>query len=115
MEEKTTKPKLLAKLSLANVLVIALGLGTILAKRSFLPEKVPLFYSRPWGEEQLAGKDWLFVIPLASLAILVFSNRVEKLLQKKGETFLPDVLNSSALLFSVLGTVTILKIVFLIT
>lgn len=115
MEERIDKQKLLSKLTLVNISIIILGLGTILARRSFLPEKIPLFYSRPWGEEQLASKNWLFLIPFSSLIVSTFSNQMGKFLRKKNGDFLSFVLNGISLLFSILGTVTVLKIISLIT
>ena len=35
----------------------------------FLPPKLPLFYSLPWGEKQLAQNQQLLIIP-ASIAII---------------------------------------------
>lgn len=115
MEKLITKDQILGKLTLVNILIIALGLGIILIRRSFLPEKVPLFYGRPWGEEQLAFKNWLLVIPLSSVVVFIFNNQIGKFFQKKNEDFLVFVLGGGSLLFSILGTVTVLKIIFLIT
>lgn len=115
MAEKLNQLNLLSKLTWANILSIVLGLGTILMRRNFLPEKVPLFYSRPWGEEQLASKNWLFLIPLSSLILLVLHGQVKKFLQKKGEDFFALVLACGSFLFSILGTITLIKIIFLIT
>lgn len=114
MEEKVAKQNFFSKFPFLNLLTITIGLGTILIKKSSLPEKLPLFYSRPWGEEQLAFKNWLFIIPISSLIIFVFSHQIGKLLQKKEEIFLSSVINSCSLLFSALGTITVLKIIFLI-
>jgi len=114
MEERVNKPKSPSKLTLVNISLIILGLGTILVRKSFLPEKVPLFYSRPWGEEKLAPRNWLFLIPFSSFVVFIFSNQIGKFLRKKNGDFLPFVLSGISLLFSILGTVTLLKIIFLI-
>lgn len=114
MEEKVTKQNILSKFPFINLLTIVIGLGTILIKNSSLPEKLPFFYSHPWGEEQLASRNSLFIIPISSFIIFVLSYQIGKLLQKKEENFLSSVINSCSLLFSVLGTITVLKIVFLI-
>lgn len=43
-----------------------------------LPPQVPLYYSRPWGAEQLAPQLFLFLLPLTSfvwyIASLIFIN-----------------------------------------
>lgn len=109
------KDKLLNKITWINLGIIFVGLLAILLKRSSLPDFVPIFYSRPWGEEQLAVKNWLFLIPGSSFIVFVFSSQIGRLLWKKNGDFLPFILNGISLLFSVLGTVTLLKIIFLIT
>ncbi len=115
MAEKLDRSNLLSKLTWANILSIVVGLGTILIRRNFLPEKVPFFYSRPWGEEQLTSKNWLFLIPLSSLILLVLHRQAGRFLQKKGEDFFSLVLACGSFLFSILGTITLIKIIFLIT
>jgi len=109
------RDKLLKKITLINLGIIFVGLLAILLKRSSLPNVVPLFYSRPWGEEQLAAKDWLFLIPGSSFVVFVLSSQIGRLLLKKSGNFLPYILNGTSLLYSILGTVTLLKIVFLVT
>lgn len=47
-------------LSLVMVIIITWQLSS-------LPPMVPLYYSRPWGEEQLAQKQSLFIFPLGIL------------------------------------------------
>lgn len=39
----------------------------------WLPPQVPLYYSKPWGAEQLAPRLLLFLLPLASFAWYVAS------------------------------------------
>ncbi|PIU74875.1 MAG: hypothetical protein COS76_03790 [Candidatus Portnoybacteria bacterium CG06_land_8_20_14_3_00_39_12] len=109
------KDKFLKKITWTNLGIIFVGFLVILLKQSSLPNFVPLFYSRPWGEEQLAAKNWLFLIPSSSFVIFVFGNQIGRLLWKKNGDFLPFVLNGISLLFSVLGIVTLLKIIFLVT
>ncbi len=115
MEGEINRQKTISLLNQGNVALLIINGVVLFWKRNLLPEKVPLFYSRPWGEEQLAGKEWLLLIPALSLTIFLINWQLGKLLVKKGESFLPIVMESSALLFSVLGTITLLKIIFLIT
>ena len=113
--DKFQQLNLLKKLGLANFLLIFGEAVIILLKFNFLPAKVPLFYSLPWGDEQLVPKVWLFLIPLLSLALALIHFFWSKLLQKKDDTFLSFVLIGNSLLFSLLGTLTLVKIIFLIT
>lgn len=115
MEEGAHRQKAISFLNQGNVFLLVMNGVVLFWKRNLLPEKVPLFYSRPWGEEQLAAKEWLLLIPVLSLLIFLINWQLGKLFLKKGETFLPIVMESFALLFSVLGTITLLRIIFLIT
>ena len=38
-----------------------------------LPPQIPLFYSHPWGEEQLATPAFLFLLPGLSLLVLILN------------------------------------------
>ncbi|PIP57132.1 hypothetical protein COS54_02685 [Candidatus Shapirobacteria bacterium CG03_land_8_20_14_0_80_39_12] len=115
MGEEEKPQKIINLLNRINIASLIADGVALFWKRNLLPEKVPLFYSRPWGEEQLAGREWLFSIPALSLLIFLINWQLGKLLFKKKETFLPIVIESFALLFSVLGTITLLRIIFLIT
>lgn len=57
-------------ISISSILFILLNFVVILA---VLPERIPLFYSRPWGEGQLAHR-WEFLILPASLAVVALIN-----------------------------------------
>lgn len=115
MEEKQPKKKLLPKLLWLNFLLIIAELGGILLKKNVLPAWVPLFYSRPWGKEQLASPNYLFILPLASSFVLAINFLAGKFLGKRGEEFLSLVINIGSLLFSLLCTITTLRIIFLVT
>lgn len=52
-------------------LLIAIALGLLGWWVRRLPPQVPLFYSRPWGEAQLASPWWLFFLPGLGLGILL--------------------------------------------
>jgi len=46
-----------------NILgVVAIGLVFV-----HLPPQIPLYYSRPWGEDQITTPIFLFILPLGSL------------------------------------------------
>lgn len=96
--------------------VLILGSGLLIGiKRDWLPEKAPLFYSLPWGEGQLANKDFLFLLPGLSLAVGVINWGIGNLFLKKGDIFLFLTLQFSSLLLTALLTTTLFKIVFLIS
>lgn len=49
------------------------SLSLILFLRFKLPPQVPLFYSRPWGEEQLTSPHSLFLLPGVIFVILLIN------------------------------------------
>ena len=57
-----------------NLLLIFTGFLIFFLFYSSLPPQVPLFYSRPWGEEQLGESFWLMLLPGGSLLIFLFNN-----------------------------------------
>ena len=102
------------KITAANIVCIVLPVLLLVWKRSFLPPLSPLFYSRPWGQEQLAPSYYLFLLPLFSLIVFLINLGLIKFLLPKEESFLALAIKVFSLLFSILNTVTIYKIVFLI-
>src|SRR4030042_3758113 len=58
-----------------NLVVIGLEFLILAIFWKFIPPQVPLFYSRPWGNEQLVTKKIFFLIPLVSflLSLINFS------------------------------------------
>lgn len=115
MEKNATDTTFFKRLSWLNLLIIFSGLTILFIKKESLPRLVPLFYSRPWGEEQLAPNKYLFLLPIFSLIIFLFNHQIVKILLKKEEIFFAWVSSGISLLFSILSTVTLWKIIFLIT
>ncbi|MBU2577499.1 hypothetical protein KKA69_01550 [Patescibacteria group bacterium] len=109
------KENTLLRLLFSNFFLILLGVIIILIKNKALPERVPLFYSRPWGEEQLAPSQYLFLIPSISFILFTVNFQLTSLFIKKNERFMAFLSNSFALLFTSLGFITLLRIIFLIT
>jgi len=79
-----------------------------------LPPELPLFYSRPWGKDQLATPLSLFILPSLSLTIFLI-NLVFASLVAKEEQLLLKILEAATAIFSLLSLVTIIKIVLLVT
>ncbi|PIS14830.1 hypothetical protein COT64_00550 [Candidatus Shapirobacteria bacterium CG09_land_8_20_14_0_10_39_12] len=115
MEEKKQTKDIFSALWQYNLLAIFIEIVLIVIKRTSLPEKIPLFYSRPWGEEQLADRNLIFAFPVFSLVFLILSSQISKIFVKGKDSFLPALINGGALLFTVLGLITLFKIIFLIT
>ncbi len=59
----------------STLLTFFLSLLIVLWYWKRLPPVVPLWQSRPWGEERLAHPTWIFVLPIGAL-VLHLINRV---------------------------------------
>lgn len=79
-----------------------------------LPPKVPLWYSKPWGEERLALPIFLFLIPLT--ALLVYGiNRFLLTKTASDHPLFGRVLSLVSLLISILSSIIVIRIVNLVT
>lgn len=81
---------------------------------SRLPPEVPLFYSRPWGWEQLALSWQLGVLPFLALIFFIFDLLIATKLYFQ-YPLLSQILVWSSAIFTLLTTITLLKIILLIT
>jgi len=97
-------------LSLAFILIQSVLIFIYLDK---LPPELPLFYSRPWGKDQLASPRYLFLLPATSVAILFINLFFITFLAKL--TLLSVSLLISSFLYSFLSFYALLKIINLIS
>lgn len=79
-----------------------------------IPPFIPLFYSLPWGEEQLAPKMGL-VILVCGLSLIYFTNMSLSYFLLKRSRFLAHVLLSSSALITILTAITVSEILLLLT
>lgn len=77
---------------------------------AILPHRLPLFYSLPWGEKQIATPQQFFIIPaiiiLISLANLIISRQLYST-----QVFFKKILQIASLVSSIILTITFIKIV----
>jgi len=97
-----------------NITIILFQLIFLVSKFSHLPQQVPLFYSRPWGEARLAPISTLFLLPGFSIIILLVNHLLAAIFLKSISlfTYLSVVFS---LLFSSFSLISIVKIVYLIS
>lgn len=81
---------------------------------SNLPPEVPLFYSRPWGQEQLAQKLWLFFLPFICFLVTIINFRLASLFYKK-EPFLAKIFVWTSFIIAFLVSINIIRILLIIT
>lgn len=95
---------------------IILGLLSIVLLFSMwqrLPPEVPFWYSRPWGETQLAHPLWLLLLPLGSLSWVCISILSGVYLTHDHLTF-TQILFLTTSVTSILSFITLIQILFLV-
>lgn len=90
-----------------NLLIL---LAIFFLKR-FLPPVVPLFYGKPYGAEQLTTQSSLFLIPLVALFITIINTIINFVIK---DEYLQKILVGGMVICTLLASVTLLKIVFLV-
>lgn len=92
----------------ALIASIGLEILALLFYKSSLPPAVPLWFSRPWGEDQLAHPLWLVALPVGNLLIFMINTRM-------ASTYLADhpmfgrILLLASFFISMLSLVTIIN------
>lgn len=76
----------------------------------FLPNRLPLFYSLSWGENQLASHLQFLVIPASITAITILNLTVAGQLHHS-QTFFKKILNLSSVIISLILLVSFIKII----
>ncbi len=109
IRDKTIKIGL--QLSLAWLAIQLLLLAFFWRK---LPSQVPLFYSRPWGTEQLVRPGGLLILPALSFLVMLI-NAVAVSLISGEEKLINQLLIIFTTIFSFLCLITLFKIITLIT
>ena len=94
------------------VILILIQVAVILFFFAQLPPQIPLFFSRPWGEPQLASPLSLLLLPLFSLTILLVNTFLAAFFIDK-DKFLSQALSFASVIFALFGLIAILKIIFL--
>lgn len=98
-----------------RLFVSIMGISFIILAITFkrLPPSIPLYYSLPWGEEQLAKPSDLFIIPF-SIMIIFLLNLILSMVFLKRDNFLIQFLMWSSCLIALGGLITLTKIILLV-
>ena len=94
-------------------LLLIFNFAFLIFNFSNLPPQLPLFYSRPWGEEQLATPEMFLMLPLGALLIVFFNTGLAAFLFEKFP-FLARTLIWSTVLISLLLSITVFKVIILV-
>ena len=79
-----------------------------------LPPELPLWFSRPWGEDQLASPYWLVLLPISSMLWYGIDLVIGVYVTTEYLIF-TQMLFLSALIVSILSFITLIKILFLVS
>lgn len=82
----------------------------ILTVLRYLPPRLPLFYSLPWGDSQLADHRQFLIIP-ATISIVTLLNLIISWQLHHSQTFFKKALLSSSIIISLILITTFIKIV----
>lgn len=96
-----------------NLFFIIIQIGFLAWRFNDLPPQVPLYYSLPWGESQLASTSALFLLPTLSIAIVLI-NHLFAISFSKNIILLSRLLLVISLVISFFSLITLIKIVNLI-
>lgn len=96
-----------------NILFVIFSIGFLILKFNSLPPQVPLYFSLPWGESQLSSASSLFLLPSFSIVISIVNNLLAALLFRSQILF-SRLLIIFSLLFSLLSTIALINIIYLV-
>lgn len=88
--------------------------GYIFFTISSLPAEIPLFYSKVWGEGQLAQKNYIY-LPILGAFFLGLVNIFISFILKNQEKLFTYLLMATASLLSILASITVFNIINLIS
>jgi hypothetical protein len=99
-----------------NRVVLVLNIASVICIAAFwnrLPPLIPLWYSKPWGADQLAHPLWLIILPAGSI-LLYFLNLGVTIFFTAEYLIFTQVAFLTSLLVSLLSFVALIKILSLV-
>lgn len=97
-----------------NLSLIVIDLLLIVIFYNSLPENIPLFFSEPWGKDQMTNKYLIFINPLLLIFFLIISVVLRKLLNKNGSVFLEITPFVFSLISSAVLIISLIRIIMLV-
>ncbi len=88
---------------------VCFSIGILLWKWHELPPVVPLWYSRAWGDDQLAPTAYLLTLPISTILWYFFTTGFSIIIAKQYQVFL-HVLYLTSLLTAILTSVALFMI-----
>ncbi len=91
---------------IAIIILLFLQLLAIVFFWKYIPPQIPVFYSYPWGQEQLVDKKLIFFFPIQLLLFLIINYFLSAFF------FLKEKLLSKFFIFSLSLTAILLSVAF---
>ncbi|MDP3998334.1 MAG: hypothetical protein Q8P89_01820 [bacterium] len=76
-----------------------------------LPPQVPLFYSQPWGEDQLVPPQLVFLLPASALMIIIINLLMARLFAFLGEKLIIRTLSLTTLAYASLSLFAVINVI----
>jgi hypothetical protein len=95
------------------LILFVVSVGFLLWHWTMLPPMVPIWYSRPWGVDQLASPYYLWVLPISSL-VLYFTNFLIAVYVAREHLIFIQMIYLSSLIVSLLSFFALIKILYLV-
>lgn len=108
----TQEEKYFQKSLVATLFFLAVCLLFLLLFWQKLPPQIPLFYSLPWGIEQLGSPIGLLLFPISILAAIGLILLTKKFISK--EQLLVLIVSFTGALFSFMACFSLIKIILLV-
>lgn len=104
------------KFSLFKVYILSsiIVLVTYLWRFKRLPPQIPLYYSRPAGEENLANNYMIFIIPFLATLFIIINSFISKKKYAENE-LLQNVIYTVNLCLIIVSSLIFIRIIFLMT
>ncbi len=91
---------------------MVVSVGLLVVYHSSFPAQVPLWYSQPWGEDQLASPAWLWLMPVLIVAVGVVSLRGARRLAN--EKLLADLWLVGGVIVQLILALAVVRIIWLV-
>jgi len=98
--------------SIISILLASASFYLVLSNKDVLPPEIPLWYSKVWGKQRLAGQDWMLIIPVLIILVFLVNETISKLVESES---LAKIITWSSVVFGLVITYSLLRILFLVT
>jgi len=104
---------LLQTVNKSVIFLVVISLALIAWRWRSMPPFLPLWYSRPWGSDQLAQPGWIFILPVSGL-LLYGINLLMSIYLTAEYLIFTQALFLTSLLVNILSFIALFKILFLV-